>query len=144
MIERNEMGFVAGGGGGQGQIINNGPSADECVRTVTSYKTVQVPVTRNRTRIVNYTEPKVVPYTDYQTVTKTRVVSRPMPKTIYVPVTEQVPYQTKVPVTKYKTIQIPKSRTTCEPHTKIITRRVPVVNVVPQPPPPCPPEPCAM
>merc|ERR1719447_2732065 len=109
--------------------------AEGCVRTITSYRTVSVPVTRNRYRTVNYTVPKVVPYQDYQTVTKTRVVTKPMPKTIYVPVSEQVPYQTKVPVTKYKTITINKQQTLCEPHTKIVTRRVPVVNVVPKPPP---------
>merc|ERR1719445_435540 len=115
-ITANETGFIANGGSGGGGYMP-GPSADECVRTVTSYKTVQVPVTRNRYRVVNYTEPKTVPYTDYQTVTKTKVVTRPMPKTIYVPVQEQVPYTTKEPVTRYKTIQIPKSRTTCEPTT---------------------------
>merc|ERR1719410_2251303 len=141
------MGFIGTGGvatggamGGAGQWQTSG-DAEGCVRTVTSYKTVQVPVTRNRYRVVNYTVPKSVPYTDYTTVTKTRVITKQMPKTIYVPVQEQVPYKDRVPVTKYKVINVPKQRTECEPVTKIVSRRIPVVNVVPQPPPPCPPQP---
>merc|ERR1719266_10014 len=134
------MGFVANGGG-----VMPGPDdgdCADCVRTVTTYKTVQVPCTRNRYKVVNYTVPKTVPYTDYQTVTKSRTVTRQVPKTIYVPVKTTVPYQAQVPVTKYKTITVPKSRTTCEPHTTIVTRRIPVVNVVAKPPQPCPPQPC--
>merc|ERR1719166_387781 len=73
-IERNEMGFIATGGvasGGMGGGGGGSADAEGCVRTVTTYKTVQDPVTRNRYRTVTYTVPKVVPYTDYQTVTKT-------------------------------------------------------------------------
>merc|ERR1719412_2519549 len=99
-----------GMGGGDGGFGGGNAEAEGCVRTVTSYKTVQVPVTTNRYRTVNYTVPKTVPYTDYTTVTKTRVVTKQMPKTIYVPVSTQVPYKDRVPVTKYKVVNVPKSR----------------------------------
>merc|ERR1719189_2954122 len=133
----NEIGVVGGGRGGND--ISDA-EADAYIRTVTTYKTVSVPVTRNKYRVVNYTVPQTVPYTDYQTVTRTRTVTKQVPKTIMVPIQTQEPYQTSVPVTKQKTIMIPKSRTQCEPVTKMVTRRVPVVNVVPRPPPPCPPQ----
>merc|ERR1719266_1045350 len=100
------MGFVANGGG-----VMPGPDdgdCADCVRTVTTYKTVQVPCTRNRYKVVNYTVPQTVPFTDYETVTKTRTVIKQMPKTIYVPVKEQVPYQERVPVTKYRTVNVHK------------------------------------
>lgn len=137
-IEQNEMGFIAtgsviNGGGGGGDV-----DCSDCVRTVTTYKDVQVPCTRNRYKVVNYTVPQTVPYTEYETVTKTRTVVKPMPKTILVPVKVEQPYQEQVPVTKYKTIQVSKSRTECSPHTTIVKRRIPVVNVIPNPPPPCP------
>lgn len=141
-IEQNEMGFVPTGG-----IINGGggggnEDCSDCVRTVTTYKNVQVPCTRNRYKVVNYTVPQTVPYTDYETVTKTRTVVKQVPKMIMVPVKVEEPYKEQVPVTKYKTIQVHKSRTECSPHTTVVTRRIPVVSVVPNPPPPCPPQPC--
>merc|ERR1719492_744034 len=134
MIEPNEMGFIANGGG---VIPMPGPDdCGDCVRTVTTYKTVQVPCTRNRYKVVNYQVPQTVPYTDYETVTKMRPVTKQVPKTILVPTTEVVPYQTTVPVTRTKVINVPKSRTECYPVTSVVTRRVPVVSVVPKPPPP--------
>merc|ERR1719273_2474699 len=90
-----------------------GPDGDcnDCVKTVTSYKTVQVPCTRNRYKVVNYTVPKTVPY------------------------------QVSVPITKYKTINVPKTRQVCEPFTSVVSKQVPVVKVCgpppPCPPPPC-------
>merc|ERR1719295_1340453 len=144
MISGNEMGFIPGGGGmgggGSGGNDISDAEADAYIRTVTTYKTVQVPVTRNKYKVVNYTVPQTVPYTDYQTVTRTRTITKQVPKTIMVPVNTQEPYQTSVPVTKQKVIMVPKQRTTCTPETKIVSRRVPVVNVVPKPPPPCPPQ----
>lgn len=143
VIERNEMGFIAtggaisGGGGGGGFDDDCG----DCVRTVTTFKTVQVPCTRNRYKVVNYTVPQTVPYTDYETVTRTRTVTKQIPKTILVPTSVEEPYQTQVPVTKYRTITVNKSRTECTPETKIVSRQVPVVTLVPKPPPPCPPQP---
>merc|ERR1719410_2710851 len=138
LIEPNEMGFIAGGGG----AINPGGGGDDCgdcVRTYTTFKTVQVPCTRNKYQVVNYQVPQTVPYTDFETVTKMRPVTKQVPKTILVPTTEVVPYQDTVPVTKTKVIQVPKSRTECYPVTTVVTRRVPVVSVIPKPPQPCPP-----
>merc|ERR1719336_3133008 len=143
VIQPREMGFIGTGGvvtgGGMDNQISDA-EADACIRTVTTYKTVAVPVTRNKYRVVNYSVPQTVPYTDYQTVTRTRTITKQVPKTIIVPVQTQEPFQTSVPVTRQKTIMVPKSRTTCTPETKIVSRRVPVVNVVPKPPPPCPPQ----
>merc|ERR1719293_99165 len=106
------MAFIPGGGGmpapGPGPYPDN--DCSDCVKTVTTYKNVQVPCTRNRYKVVNYTVPKTVPYTDYQTVTKSRTVTKHIPKTILVPVKTQEPYQEQVPVTKYKTINVQKSR----------------------------------
>jgi len=135
MIEPNEMGFIPGGGGGV-------PDEDchDCVRTVTTYKTVQVPCTRNQYRTVNIKVPKVVPYTATRPVTKFRNITRQVPKTIYVNVKQQVPYTIQQPYTAHKTIVIDQPKTTCFPVTKMVTRRIPVVNVVPQNPAPCPPD----
>merc|ERR1719333_1294141 len=108
MFTGNEMGVVgAGGGGGGGGCDISDAEADQYIRTVTTYKTVAVPVTRNKYKVVNYTVPQTVPYTDYQTVTRTRTVTKQVPKTILVPVREEVPYQTQVPVTKQKVIMVP-------------------------------------
>merc|ERR1719445_2900315 len=73
MISGNEMGFIpggggmGGGGGGSGGNDISDAEADAYIRTVTTYKTVSVPVTRNKYKVVNYTVPQTVPYTDYQT-----------------------------------------------------------------------------
>merc|ERR1719433_1006093 len=150
MIQGNEMGFIptggaiGGGGGGYMPGPDDGGDCSDCVKTVTTYKTVQVPCTRNRYKVVNYTVPKVVPYQDWQMVTKMKTITKSVPKTIMVPQPEVVPYQTQVPVTKYRPIQIPQARTVCEPHQSIVNKTIPVVKVVNVcgPPPPCPPPPC--
>jgi len=133
MIEPNEMGFIPGPGL---------PEEDchDCVKTVTTYKTVQVPCTRNQYRTVNIKVPKVVPYTATRPVTKFRNITRQVPKTIYVNVKQQVPYTVQQPYTAHKTIVIDQPKTTCYPVTRMVTRRIPVVNVVPQNPAPCPPD----
>jgi len=140
VITPNEMGFIPGPG------PNPLPEEDchDCVKTVTTYKTVTVPCTRNQYRTINVKVPKTVPYTAFRPVTKYREVTKQMPKTIYVNVTQQVPYTTQEPYTAHKTIYINQPKTTCTPVTKIITRRVPVVNVIPQNPGPCPPQPDPM
>merc|ERR1719384_2344749 len=135
------MGFMPSGGGG---YQPGGDDCHDCVKTVTTYKTVQVPCTRNQYKTINIKVPKNVPYTAYRPVTKYREVTRQMPKTIYVNVSEQVPYTTQEPYTAYKTITIDQPKTTCTPVTKIVTRRIPVVNVIPQNPGPCPPGPDPM
>jgi len=111
------------------------------VKTVTTYKTVQVPCTRNVNRTFTVKVPKTVPYTAYRPVTKFRTVTKQMPKTIYVNVNEQVPYTVQEPYNASKTVFIDEARTSCTPVTKMVTRRIPVVHVVPQNPPPCPPGP---
>jgi len=140
VITPNEMGFIPGGG------ANPLPEEDcaDCVKTVTTYKTVTVPCTRNQYKTVNIKVPKTVPYTAYRPVTKYREITRQMPKTIYINTTEQVPNTTQEPYTAHKTIYIDQPKTTCTPVTKIITRRIPVVNVIPQNPGPCPPGPDPM
>jgi len=137
IIEANEMGFMPDGG----RPMPNPDDCHDCVKTVTTYKTVQVPCTRNQYRTVNIKIPKSVPYTAYRPVTKFRTITKQKPKTIYVNVKEQVPYTVQEPYTAYKTITIDQPKTTCTPVTKMIRRRIPVVNVIPQNPGPCPPEP---
>merc|ERR1719433_1194393 len=70
-----------------------------------------------------------------------RTVTKQMPKTIYVNVNEQVPYTVQEPYNASKTILVDEARSSCTPVTKMVTRRIPVVHVVPQNPPPCPPGP---
>jgi len=143
--------YCGAGAAGGGQGFNGGaevlpqplPEEDcgDCVRTVTTYKTVQVPCTRNVTKAFTVKVPKVVPYTAYRPVTKFRTVTKQMPKTIYVNVNEQVPYTVQEPYNASKTILVDEARSSCTPVTKMVTRRIPVVHVVPQNPPPCPPGP---
>jgi len=133
-IEPNEMGFQPDG-------MRPGPDdCHDCVKTVTTYKTVQVPCTRNQYRTVNIKVPKNVPYTAFRPVVKTRTVTKQYPKTIYVNVKSSVPYTVQEPYTAYKTITIDQPKTTCTPVTRMIQRRIPVVNVIPQNPAPCPPD----
>jgi len=134
-ITPNEMGFVPDGGAAY-------PDGDchDCVKTVTTYKTVQVPCTRNQYRTVNIKIPKTVPYTAFRQVTKFREITKQVPRTIFVNVPEKIPYTVQEPYTAHKTIFIDQPKTTCTPVTKMITRRIPVVNVVPQNPGPCPPD----
>jgi len=135
-ISPNEMGFIPDGG------ARPLPEEDchDCVKTVTTYKTVTVPCTRNQYRTVNIKVPKTVPYTAFRPITKYREITKQVPRTIYVNVSEKVPYTVQEPYTAQKTIFIDQPKTTCTPVTKMITRRIPVVNVVPQNPGPCPPD----
>jgi len=139
MIAPNEMGFVPDGGNMYNPGGDGGDCAD-CVKTVTTYKTVQVPCTRNQYRTVNIKIPKVVPYTATRPVTKIRTVTRMEPKTIFVNVKSSVPYTVQQPYTAHKTILINQPKTTCFPVTRMVQKRIPVVNVIPQNPGPCPPD----
>merc|ERR1719431_1423559 len=155
-------------------------------------------VTEKVPRTVNYTDyetrSKQVPYTVNRSEQRTRMetqkytvpvttntrmvpVTKKVPKTIYVDVTENVPqqyttttmqtrerqvpvpYYVNVPETKYRTVteQVPvqrtkvqmdtvmktvfdsQVRTRCVPETKMVTKQIPVYNVVARPAPPCPP-----
>jgi len=136
-ITPNEMGFIPAGGA----MPLPEEDCHDCVKTVTTYKTVTVPCTRNQYKTINIKVPKTVPYTAFRTVTKYREITKQVPRTIMVPKCEQVPYTVQEPYTAHKTIFINQPKTTCTPVTKIITRRIPVVNVIPQNPGPCPPQP---
>jgi len=192
-----------------------GSQGDDCVQIVRSYKSVQVPCTRNTCkqytvkvprqvmekvpRTVNYTDyenrSKQVPYTVNRSEQRTRMetqkytvpvtttntrmvpVTKKVPKTIYVDVTENVPqnyttttmqtrerqvpvpYYINVPETKYRTVTeqvpVPKTKvqmdtvtktvydtqvqTRCTPETKMVSKLIPVYNVVARPAPACPP-----
>merc|ERR1712060_428768 len=64
-----------------------------------------------------------------------------MGETKYRMVTEQVPVQkSKVEMDNVvKTVYDTQMRTRCVPQTKMVTKQIPVYNVVPKPAPPCPP-----
>jgi len=185
------------------QVVRNFKSV-QVPCTVNTYKqyTVKVPrqVTEQVPRTVNYTDyesrSKQVPYTVNRsekrirmetqkytvpvTTTNTRMVpiTKKVPKTVYVDVTENVPqkyttttmqtrerqvpvpYFVNVPETKYRTVteQVPvqrtkvemdtvtktvydtQVRTRCTPETKMVSKQIPVYNVVAKPAPPCPPD----
>jgi len=116
-----------------------------------------VPVTTTRTKLVPVTKkvPKTV-YVDVKTnvpqkyttttmQTRERQVPVPyyvnVPETKYKTVTEQVPVQkSKVQMdTVMKTVYDTQIRTRCNPETKMVTKQIPVYNVVARPAPPCPP-----
>jgi len=120
-------------------------------RTRMETQKYQVPVTTNHTKMVPVT--KKVPKTVYVTVTsqvpqtykKTTMQTRErqvpvpyfvnVPETKYRTVTEQVPVQkSKVQMdTVMKTVYDTKVRSRCVPETKIVTKRIPVFNVVAKP-----------
>merc|ERR1719193_2119807 len=83
-----------------------------------------------------------------KTVMETRERQVPVPYFVNVPeikyrtVTEQVPVQkSKVEMDNVvKTVYDTQTRTRCVPETKIITKQIPVYNVVARPAPPCPPD----
>jgi len=154
---------------------------EQVPRTVhyTDYETrsKQVPYTVNRSE--KRTRMETQKYTVPVPVTKIRMVpvTKKVPKTIYVDVTEHVPqqystvtmqtkerqvpvpYYVNVPETKYRTVTeqvpVPKTkirmetvtktvydtqvRTRCVPETKMVSKDIPVYNVVARPAPPCPP-----
>jgi len=121
--------------------------------TYTDYesRTKQVPYTVNRSerRIRMQTEKYQVPVTKYykRTVMETRERQVPVPYYVNVPetkyrtVTEQVPVQkSKVEMDNVvKTVYDTQMRTRCVPQTKMVTKQIPVYNVIPKPAPPCPP-----
>jgi len=125
-------------------------------RTRMETQKYQVPVTTTHTRMVPVT--KKVPKTVYVDVTtqvpqaykktvmqtKERQVPVPyyvnVPETKYRTVTEQVPVQkTKTRMdTVTKTVYDTQVRTRCVPETKIVSKQIPVFNVVARPAPQCP------
>jgi len=129
---------------------------DQVPRTInyTDYETrqKQVPYTFNRSekRIRMETQKYQVPVTKYVTKTvmetKQRQVPVPyfvnVPETKYRTVMEQVPVQkTKTVIDSIvKTVYDTKVKTRCVPVTKMITKEIPVYNVIPRPAPPCPPQ----
>jgi len=126
-------------------------------RTRMEKQKYQVPVTTNHTRLVPVT--KKVPKTVYVTITsqvpqtykKTTMQTRErqvpvpyfvnVPETKYRTVTEQVPVQkSKVQMdTVTKTVYDTQVRSRYVPETKIVTKRIPVYNVVAKPASSCPP-----
>jgi len=120
--------------------------------TYTDYETrqKQVPymVNRSERRIRMETQKFQVPVTTYykRTVMETRERQVPVPYYVNVPetkyrtLTERVPVQkTKVQMDDVvKTVYDTETRTRCVPETKIITKKIPVYNVVAKPAPPCP------
>jgi len=126
-------------------------------RTRMETQKYQVPVTTSQIRMVPVT--KKVPKTVYVDVTTQ--VPKSFKKTVMQTKERQVPvpYYVNVPQTKYRTVteQVPvqrskvqmdtvtstvydtQVRTRCVPETKIVSKQIPVFNVVPRPAPPCPP-----
>jgi len=121
--------------------------------TYTDYESrqKQVPYTVNRSerRIRMQTEKYQVPVTKYykRTVMETRERQVPVPYYVTVPETKYRTETVKVPVQKskvemdsvVKTVYDTQMRTRCVPETKMVTKQIPVYNVVPKPAPPCPP-----
>merc|ERR1712183_545025 len=120
-------------------------------RTRIDTQKYQVPVTTSHTRMVPVT--KKVPKTIYVDVTtqvpqnyttttmQTRERQVPVPYFVNIPetkyrtVTEQVPVQkTKIEMdTINKTVYDTKMRTRCVPETKMVSKQIPVYNVVARP-----------
>ena len=117
--------------------------------------TVPVPVTKTRMVPVTKKVPKTV-YVDFTTQvpqqyttttmqTRERQVPVPyfvnVPETKYRTVTEQVPVpRSKVVMdTNIKTVYDTQTKTRCVPETKMVSKQIPVYNVVARPAPPCPP-----
>jgi len=121
--------------------------------TYTDYETrqKQVPYTVNRSerRTRMETQTYQVPVTKYykKTVMETRTRQVPVPYYVNVPetkyrtVSEQVPVQkSKVQMENVvKTVYDTQTRTRCVPETRIVSKQIPVYNVVAKPAPPCPP-----
>jgi len=111
----------------------------------------QVPYTVNRSerRIRMQTEKYQVPVVKYYKKTVMQTVERQVPVPYYVNVpetkyrtiTEKIPvHKTKVEMEDVvKTVYDTQTRTRCVPVTKMVTKQIPVYNVVPRPAPPCPP-----
>jgi len=122
--------------------------------TYTDYESrqKQVPYTVNRSekRVRMQTETYQVPVTKYykKIVMETRTRQVPVPYFVNVPETKYRTVMEQVPVQKskvemdsvVKTVYDTQMRTRCVPQTKIVTKEIPVYNVVPKPAPPCPPD----
>merc|ERR1712025_1031125 len=114
---------------------------------VTTTNTRMVPVTKKvpKTIYVDVTENVPQQYTATTMQTRERQVPVPyyvnVPETKYRSVTEQVPVQkSKVEMdTVTKTVYDTQVRTRCTPETKMVSKQIPVYNVVARPAPPCPP-----
>jgi len=121
--------------------------------TYTDYESrqKQVPYTVNRSekRVRMQTETYQVPVTKYykKIVMETRTRQVPVPYFVNVPETKYRTVMEQVPVQKskvemdsvVKTVYDTQMRTRCVPQTKMVTKQIPVYNVVPKPAPPCPP-----
>jgi len=114
---------------------------------VTVTNTRMVPVTKKvpKTVYVDVTQNVPQNYTTTTMQTRERQVPVPyyvnVPETKYRTITEQVPVtKTKVQMdTVTKTVYDTQVRTRCSPETKMVTKQIPVFNVVARPAPPCPP-----
>merc|ERR1719219_718632 len=114
---------------------------------VTTTHTRMVPVTKKVPKTVYVDVTTHVPQKYTTTTTQTRVRQVPIPYFVNVPetkyktVTERFPVQrTKVHMdTVTKTVYDDQVRTRCVPETKMVTRQIPVYNVMAKPAPPCPP-----
>lgn len=130
-------------------------------RQRTSTQSYQVPVTKEKTRMVSVTKqvPKtvMVPRTTYVNVTtqvpqsyktteyETRTRQVQIPYTVNVPETRYRTVSEKHPVqrtkTEYsnvtKTVFDTQTRTRCVPETKMVTKEIPVYHVRARPAPPC-------
>jgi len=114
---------------------------------VTTTNTRMVPVTKKvpKTVYVDVTTQVPQQYTTTTMQTRERQVPVPyyvnVPETKYRTVTEQVPVsKTKIQMdTRMKTVYDTQVKTRCVPETKLVTKQIPVYNVVARPAPPCPP-----
>jgi len=113
---------------------------------ITTTNTRMVPVTKKvpKTIYVDVTTQVPQQYTTTTMQTRERQVPVPyfvnVPETKYRTVTEQIPVpKTKVEMdTRVKTVYDTQTRTRCVPETKMVSKQIPVYNVVPRAPPPCP------
>lgn len=114
---------------------------------ITTTKTRMVPVTKKVPKTVYVSVTTSVPqqYTTTTMQTRERQVPVPyfvnVPETKYRTITEQVPVpKTKIEMdTRMKTVYDTQVKTRCVPETKMVTKQIPVYNVVARPAPMCPP-----
>merc|ERR1712212_205862 len=95
------------------------------------YVDVTENVPQNYTTTIMQTRERQVPVPYFENV----------PETKYRTVTEQVPVpRSKVVMdTKIRTVYDTQMKTRCVPETKMVSKQIPVYNVVARPAPPCPP-----
>jgi len=114
---------------------------------VTTTKTRMVPVTKKVPKTIYVDVTTQVPQTYTTTTMQTRERQVPVPYFVNIPetkyrtVTEQIPVQkTKIEMnTVNKTVYDTQVRTRCVPETKLVSKQIPVYNVVAKPASPCPP-----